>query len=172
MQTYTFKPNDDGLSMAVMSYEGDEAHVVIPEQYCAKPISVLYDKLFAGHKEIVDIRFPDTVTDIGEFVFDGCRNLRQISLPAGLEHIWPYGFARCGIEEITIPANITSIEKEAFFLCSDLKKITSLNPTPPSLGQDVFSYVSPACVVYVPKGSRDAYIQAWPFEYGSVLEIK
>ena len=58
MQTYTFKPNDDGLSMAVMSYEGDEAHVVIPEQYCAKPISVLYDKLFAGHKEIVDIRFP------------------------------------------------------------------------------------------------------------------
>lgn len=47
MQTYTFKPNDDGLSMAVMSYEGDEAHVVIPEQYCAKPISVLYDKLFA-----------------------------------------------------------------------------------------------------------------------------
>ncbi len=104
-------------------------------------------------------------------VVTGCGNS---SLPA-LDFVKTIGiaaFRQMPIEEITIPANITSIEKEAFFLCSDLKKITSLNPTPPSLGQDVFSYVSPACIVYVPKGSRDAYIQAWPFEYGSVLEIK
>ena len=58
MQTYTFKTNDDGQSVTVMSYEGDEAHVIIPDQYCAKPVTVLYDRLFAGHKEIVDVRFP------------------------------------------------------------------------------------------------------------------
>ena len=86
MQTYTFKPNDDGLSMAVMSYEGDEAHVVIPEQYCAKPISVLYDKLFAGHKEIVDIRFPVLYTKTGRpLPRPACRS--EISLGADIREM-------------------------------------------------------------------------------------
>ena len=123
MQTYTFKPNDDGLSMAVMSYEGDEALVVIPEPYCAKPISVLYDKLFAGHKEIVDIRFPDTVTDLGEFVFDGCTALKHLELPASLKYLWGQTFARCEVEEIFLPENIFSIPPHAFKDCRNLRKV-------------------------------------------------
>ena len=123
MQTYTFKPNDDGQSVAVMSYKGDDAHVVIPDQYCAKPITVLYDKLFAGHKEIADIHFPDTITDLGEFVFDGCTALKHLELPAALKYLWGQTFARCEVEEIVLPDNIMSIPPYAFKDCKNLRKV-------------------------------------------------
>ena len=123
MQTYTFKANDDGLSIAVMTYAGDEAHVVIPDQYCAKPITVLYDKLFAGHGEIEDIRFPDTVTDLGEFVFDGCTALKHVELPASLKYLWGQSFARCEAEEIILPDKISTIPPYAFKDCRNLRKV-------------------------------------------------
>lgn len=100
MQTFMFKTNDDGQSVTIMSYEGDEAHVVIPGQHCAKPVTVLYDKLFAGHKEIVDILFPDTITDLGEFVFEGCIDLRHLNLPLGLKYLWGQTFARCEVVSV------------------------------------------------------------------------
>lgn len=123
MQTYTFKTNDDGQSVTVMSYEGDDAHVIIPDQYCAKPVTVLYDRLFAGHREIVDIRFPDTITDLGEFVFDGCSSLKHIELPPALKYLWGQTFARCEAEEIFLPENITTIPPYAFKDCRNLRKV-------------------------------------------------
>ena len=86
-------------------------------------MTVLFYSLFSGHAEIESVQIPDTVTDIGEFVFDGCENFRLIRLPAGLEHIWPDAFARCGIEEIVIPEKIHSIAPFTFKDCRNLKKI-------------------------------------------------
>ena len=82
MQEFSFKVMEDE-TFAVTGYTGDEKEVVIPDTHWGKPVTVLFDGLFSGHAEIERVRIPDTVTDIGEFVFDGCRNLRQISLPAG-----------------------------------------------------------------------------------------
>ncbi len=122
MQEFSFRMLEDE-TFAVIGYSGDEKDIVIPDTHWGKPVTVLFDSLFSGHAEIESVRIPDTVTDIGEFVFDGCRNLRQISLPAGLEHIWPYGFARCGIEEITIPERIHTIAPFTFKECKNLKRI-------------------------------------------------
>lgn len=69
MQTYTYKANDDGQSFTVMTYEGDDRHVIVPDLYCAKPVTILYDRLFAGHTEITTVHLPDSITDLGEFVF-------------------------------------------------------------------------------------------------------
>lgn len=123
MHTFMFKTNDDGQSVTIMSYEGDEAHVVIPGQHCAKPVTVLYDKLFAGHKEIVDILFPETITDLGEFVFEGCIDLRHLNLPLGLKYLWGQTFARCEVEEIFLPDSIISIPPYAFKDCKSLRKV-------------------------------------------------
>ena len=119
MQNFQYKMIEDG-TYVVTAYTGDEPHVVIPETF---PVTVLFDKLFQGHKEIETIRIPSTVTDIGEFVFDGCTALRHIRLPEGLRNLWGHTFVRCGIEEIEIPKGVTNIPPYCFKDCSELRTV-------------------------------------------------
>lgn len=83
MQQFTYKLIEDG-TYCITDYMGDEANVMIPDCYCGAPITVLFDKLFRNHLEITSVYIPNSVTDIGEFVFDGCMNLRHIKLPSQL----------------------------------------------------------------------------------------
>ena len=106
--------------LCALNYQGDEPNVVIP----ARPgLRILADQLFLGHTEIVSVQIPDSVTDIGEFVFDGCVALREIRLPAGLRSLWGHSFARCGIEEITLPDGLTDIPPFAFKDCKALRRV-------------------------------------------------
>ena len=122
MQEFVYKMLADG-TYSIMEYSGSEAHVMIPETCCGATITVLYDKLFRGHSEILSVHIPDCVTDLGEFVFDGCDALCHIELPSQLFHLWGYTFARCGIEEITIPDRVTYLPPLAFKDCKNLKKV-------------------------------------------------
>ena len=120
---FTFQINYDESTYAVMAYQGNEEHVVIPPEYGGKPVTILFDKLFAGHSEIKSIEIPDTVTDLGEFLFDGCMDLHHIALPTNLLYLWGYTFARCGIEEIVLPDSLKRIPPYAFKECRQLKKV-------------------------------------------------
>ncbi len=122
MQEFTYQLIENN-TFCVAGYKGDEAHVVIPESVNGAPVTVLFDKLFRGHSEIESVKIPDTVTDLGEFVFDGCVNLRHLELPAELAFLWGNSFARCGIEEITLPDKLTALPPFAFKECKNLKKV-------------------------------------------------
>lgn len=119
MQDFIYRWIEDG-TYCVMGYQGDGAEVVIPDD---KNITILYDDLFKGHTEITSIHIPDTVTDIGEFVFDGCTGLRHIRLPAQLKVLWGHTFVRSSIEEIVLPDQVESIPPFAFKDCKQLKKV-------------------------------------------------
>ena len=106
-----------------MGYAGDEADITIPAQFGGNPVTILYDKLFAGHTEIRSISFPDTITDFGEFLFDGCTNLQYLQLPANLRNLWGYTFVRCGLKEITLPDQVHTIPPYAFKDCKNLEKV-------------------------------------------------
>ena len=86
MQDFYYRMVDDG-TYYITGYEGDESEVVIPTD---RVFTILSDKIFRGHSEITSIQIPDTVTDIGEFVFDGCVNLRHLKLPANLRPSWQF----------------------------------------------------------------------------------
>lgn len=122
MQDFLFKMVDDG-TYCVVQYEGDEAEVTIPEQYCGKPVTILNDNLFAGHQEITAVHIPDSVTQIGGFVFDGCVGLKRIELPAGLTDMWGYAFVRSGLEEVVLPEHVKSIVSFVFKDCKNLKRV-------------------------------------------------
>jgi len=119
MQDFYFKVIEDG-SQCVMGYKGDEPEVVIPKD---RNVTALFDKLFAGHKEITSVRIPDTVVDLGEFLFDGCENLRHIELPDSVRNLWGYTFCRSNIEEIVLPDNVRSLPPFAFKDCKKLKRV-------------------------------------------------
>ena len=123
MCKFSYQMNYDEESYTVTHYTGNIKNVVIPDRFLGKPVTILFDKLFAGHDEIHSVQIPDTVTDLGEFLFDGCLNLRQIKLPSGLSHLWGYTFCRCGIEEIVLPDHVKIIPSYAFKDCKQLKKV-------------------------------------------------
>ncbi len=119
MQDFFYKPIENGAN-CIVGYQGDEADVVIPDN---RNVTVLFDNLFAGHKEITSVHIPDTVTDLGEFLFDGCENLRHIDLPSGLTSLWGYTFCRSGLEEIVLPDKLRSLPPFAFKDCKNLKRV-------------------------------------------------
>ena len=122
MQKFLFSPIEDH-TYSIVGYEGDESDVVIPENYGGIKVTVICDKVFTGHSEIVSVTIPDTVTDMGEFVFEGCYNLKHIKLSSELRYLWGYTFCRCGIEEIVIPDRLRSIPPFAFKDCKHLKRV-------------------------------------------------
>lgn len=124
MQNYTFRGLEDD-TFAVMTYEGDESVVTIPSVYCGRPVSLVYDDLFKGHKEITEVHLPENLKTLGGFVFDGCENLKSVVLPDTLEDIWQYAFVRSGIEVIEIPGTVERIVPFAFAECRRLRLVVT-----------------------------------------------
>lgn len=122
MQEYYYRQAENG-TYAVTEYQGDESAVVVPPDKAGGPITILGDGLFAGHGEITTVKFPDSVTDLGEFLFDGCWKLGRIELPPGLSFLWGRTFIRCGIVEIVLPDHLSSIPPFAFQDCRNLKRV-------------------------------------------------
>ena len=137
----------DDNSFCITSYKGDEKHVVIPNNL---NFSILYDDLFKGHSEIVSVSIPDTVTNIGGFVFDGCINLKEIKLPPKLINLWQYAFTRCGIESITIPGSVPSIVPFTFNQCMNLREVY-LNEGTTNICAWAFKDCTSLKNVYLPK---------------------
>lgn len=120
MYEYYYRMFDDGSFCLVRGIgKGDTA--IIPNN---RNISIIFDDIFKGHTELTHVEFPDTVTEIGGFVFDGCINLKEITLPPNLKNLWQYAMARCGIEVIEIPGSVKSITPYTFNQCKQLKTVT------------------------------------------------
>lgn len=122
MEEYYFKQNDNE-TYTIMAYKGDLEEVTVPSVYAGKPVTILYDSLFKNHEEIRSVSIPEGIEDIGGFVFDGCHNLKKISLPSTLINLWQYAFVRSTVEEIVLPDNLVSIPPYAFKDCRQLKKV-------------------------------------------------
>ncbi len=122
MQEFIYKALEDG-TYCITGYSGDEADVVIPDTYGKAPVTIIGDGVFSGHSEILSVRIPDTVTDMGEFIFDGCTALRYIDLPSSLSCLWGYTFVRSGIEEIVLPEKLMTVPPFCFKDCKNLRKV-------------------------------------------------
>ena len=116
---------------------------------------------------------PPTITSIGEYAFNGCPKLTSIEIPNSVTSIGDGAFKICvHLKEVSLGNSITSIGDQAFDGCDSLALVTSLNTTPPTLGNSVFHRVADDCVLYVPEGALAAYQGAdgWK-DFGTILEI-
>lgn len=112
----------------VVKVEGELTEVSIPEaviiegiQYAVTSVA---DRAFYGCKELESVEFPDSVEDIGGFVFCNCENLRKVKLPAELTKVNSCTFEGCkSLEQIEIPDSVTMIGDWAFLNCEKLRAI-------------------------------------------------
>lgn len=76
---------------------------------------------------------------------------------------------------VNLPDNLTSIEGDAFHGCSSLTSVYANMATPCTIGFFEFLSINKDCKLYVPAGTKDAYIAAgWTEEVfkGGVFEIE
>lgn len=119
---------------------------------------------------IETIALPAGLTDLVEACFYECPNLVSIDIPTGVTRIGENMFGKCKkLQSVKIPATVNTIMGGSFKECSSLSEVICLNPTPPSLGVDVFLGLPLVTRnLTVPEGSESLYAAAdqWKDFYG------
>ena len=82
---------------------------------------------------------PSTVKVIGKMAFIGCNNLKNISIPEGVNEIGEKAFMNTEITEIKIPQNVKTIGNSAFEECRNLKNI-EIPDNVITIGNSTFHY--------------------------------
>lgn len=143
--SYLYKMVPDG-TYCLTKYTGNDKHVELPDKIT---VSIMNDKLFKGHTEIETINIPDSVTQIGGWVFDGCTNLKFIKLPPNLSDMWQYALTRINVEEIEIPGSMHKIIPFTFSESKSLKKVI-FNEGTLSIGAWAFKDCTSLTDIYLP----------------------
>lgn len=66
-----------------------------------------------------------SIKAIGEYAFNGCRNLVSLALPGGVNHIRTGAFSGCeALRTLTLPDSLVTIRQNAFENCTSLSSLT------------------------------------------------
>ena len=108
----------------VSKYNGNESHVVIPDNFEGHPVTKIGLNAFNGCKTIESVAVPNSVTIIDIAAFKNCTNLVSINIPDGVTEIWANAFEGCSsLKSIVIPDGVTLVDYEAFKGCNNLTSI-------------------------------------------------
>ena len=85
--------------------------VVLPDG-----VTNIEHQAFYNCRKLTTVNIPSSVTYISSYVFYGCTSLKSINLSTmtGVNNIPSYMFYNSGLTSVRIPANITTINNEAF----------------------------------------------------------
>ena len=127
------------------------------------------ESISAGSLAFGDIILPSTIKTISNSAFSRSEiTSLDLSQATSLTTIGVYAFFLCTnlIGNITIPSSVTNIRERAFETNSTIDSLCFLSETPPiSFG----NYWKPTVTgnVYVPEGTKDAYVSAQNFNFNS-----
>lgn len=129
---------------------------------------------FEGCTALTNVVFPSGLTCIYDSAFEGCIALTNVALPSGLTWIYDSAFKNCSaLSELSFPSTIRDIGQDAFFGCRGLRRINIYAEEVPNMPDEVFNGCdSENCILFVPKGTKDAY---WLSEFGyfeNIIERK
>lgn len=79
-------------------------------------------RAFFRNGSLVTVKLPESMTELGENIFDDCKALRGVKVPEGVTHIEGAAFQGCNIlEKLNFPAKLTSVGDNAFRSCLSLE---------------------------------------------------
>ncbi len=72
---------------------------------------------------ILTVVIGDGVSRIGDFAFNGCKNMTEITISNNVFSIGNCAFQNTSLESVMIPAGVRDIADKAFYLCPKLREI-------------------------------------------------
>lgn len=109
--------------------------------------------------QITGITIEQGITEIGNYLFNGCEKVSQIIIPDSVTVIGYSSFDNCtSLESITIPASVTEISNAPFYNCISLKSIT-VDPDNKSFASDesgTLYNIAKTNLIQYPAGRTDA----------------
>ena len=102
-----FQYTTSGLYATITKYTGGDSEVTIPSKIDNYTVTKISDSAFAYNPVITSVVISNTVTEIGNFVFYGCDELKSVKLPSRLKKLGYSFIANTQISSLTIPAGLT-----------------------------------------------------------------
>ncbi|MCQ2345500.1 MAG: leucine-rich repeat protein [Paludibacteraceae bacterium] len=88
------------------------------------PADMIGTHLFDNCTSLTSATFPSGRTCIPDYTFYNCSSLTQYTIPANVEEIGAYAFAKSGLTSLNVPAKVTQMGVSAFFNCTSLTSVT------------------------------------------------
>lgn len=139
------------LSFAIIVF----LSAIYPHCVSAEKITIncqISEREFMDRNDITEAIFSSDcgVTEIPEYAFLGCTNLKKVVLPAGMKKIGFQAFCECSsLEEINFPESLEDIGSNAFAYCKSLR-----DPVFPSglkhIGHNAFSFCGSLVDIFLP----------------------
>ncbi len=129
---YAYALPGDGSAL-IWSYEGDETHVVIPDQLDGHRVTAIGELAFYGAFDMGSVTIPDSVTEIGGLAFFGCVSLTSVNIPDSVTVIGCNPFVYCeSLETVTLSPDhpLLKLVDGALFGRTDNRLIACLCSSP------------------------------------------
>ena len=85
---------------------------------------IIYYEAFDGCENLKSITIPETVTELGASAFSNCTSLESVNLPNSIELIADFTFMGCtALKTIEIPTSVKRIAPLSFWGCTALENI-------------------------------------------------
>ena len=93
------------------------SQLIIPERLQGREVTTIGNEAFRNQKNINNVVFPSTITELGERAFQFCYNMMKVDMSAAteLKNIKKYAFDSCRLSSgIVYPPNLQIIGEGAF----------------------------------------------------------
>ena len=121
---YRYTLNDNRMAV-IDKYLGSASVVQIPKYIDGHRVVKLDDWAFENNEYVTDVTMPDSVEEMGSFVFQKCKNLKSVKLSNNLKEIPALTFKGCvSLKSLDIPNGVEKIGKKVFEECISLEKVT------------------------------------------------
>ena len=143
--------------------------LVIPDS-----VTGIGEYVFQGCSSLVSVEIPNSVTSIGYGAFNGCSGLRSIVIPNSVTSIGFDAFKGCSsITSVTIGGGVKYIDSNVFAECENLIDVYCLAAEVPTTEENVFNNSYPEyMILHVPAEAVDSYKSTSPWKnFGNIVEL-
>lgn len=146
---FQFEYTEKGIKLT--GYNASNPIVQIPSVINGQSVVCIGENLFKGRKEIKEIVIPNTVSQIENSAFEKC-SVEKVVLPDSIEQIGESAFSGSNITEIVFPPKVRRISSYVCGACRSLRTVVILGAE--ILGNRAFFWCDKLEKIFLPNTLR------------------